>query len=413
MCPRGRDVRHRGRAGARDGGAPRPRPRRGDPEGVRGGRQATGRSARCSSRSATWPRSRCTLSASCSRRSDGAQLRRSGLAAAARSGREELSHPRPRVTMWGTPPRGCPMSNLSRREFLCATAAGTAAMALPASQPRSTRPLGTAKSCIFINMVGGPATSTRSTRSRTRRASIAGRSARSATKVPGMHLSELFPKLATLTDKFSLIRSMHHTAPPIHEAGFQLLNTGRLFRDGPEWPSVGAVVVTPARRAGSVPTVVARLPDGEVDTGIVGRVTGKASGFLRITADHAPSVLEPDLPGDLGSTIVCDCASASRPARVPGSSPSTSSPPSSIRRRGTATPTAGRSAPTSTTSATPSPRRSTPRSPHCSPTSTTAGCSTSTLVVATGEFGRTPQLNSNGGRDHWAGAGRRSSRAAG
>jgi hypothetical protein len=28
----------------------------------------------------------------------------------------------------------------------------------------------------------------------------------------------------------------------------------------------------------------------------------------------------------------------------------------------------------------------------------------STLVVATGEFGRTPQLNANGGRDHWAGA---------
>ena len=27
----------------------------------------------------------------------------------------------------------------------------------------------------------------------------------------------------------------------------------------------------------------------------------------------------------------------------------------------------------------------------------------STLVVATGEFGRTPLLNANGGRDHWAG----------
>ncbi|HJZ56208.1 MAG TPA: DUF1501 domain-containing protein, partial [Gemmataceae bacterium] len=27
----------------------------------------------------------------------------------------------------------------------------------------------------------------------------------------------------------------------------------------------------------------------------------------------------------------------------------------------------------------------------------------STLVVATGEFGRTPKINANGGRDHWAG----------
>jgi uncharacterized protein (DUF1501 family) len=33
-----------------------------------------------------------------------------------------------------------------------------------------------------------------------------------------------------------------------------------------------------------------------------------------------------------------------------------------------------------------------------------AGRLDSTLVVATGEFGRTPKLNGNGGRDHWANA---------
>ena len=35
-----------------------------------------------------------------------------------------------------------------------------------------------------------------------------------------------------------------------------------------------------------------------------------------------------------------------------------------------------------------------------SPTSTTAACSTSTLVVMMGEFGRTPKINPNAGRDH-------------
>ena len=60
--------------------------------------------------------------------------------------------------------------------------------------------------------------------------------------MPGVYLSELFPKLAGLTDQFSLIRSMYHTAPPIHECGLPVHNTGRLFRDGPEWPSVGVVV---------------------------------------------------------------------------------------------------------------------------------------------------------------------------
>ena len=34
----------------------------------------------------------------------------------------------------------------------------------------------------------------------------------------------------------------------------------------------------------------------------------------------------------------------------------------------------------------------------------TRGLLDTTLVVATGEFGRTPLLNANGGRDHWAGA---------
>jgi hypothetical protein len=28
----------------------------------------------------------------------------------------------------------------------------------------------------------------------------------------------------------------------------------------------------------------------------------------------------------------------------------------------------------------------------------------STLVLVTGEFGRTPEINANGGRDHWPGA---------
>ena len=39
----------------------------------------------------------------------------------------------------------------------------------------------------------------------------------------------------------------------------------------------------------------------------------------------------------------------------------------------------------------------------CSKTCVNAACSSRHLVVATGEFGRTPYLNRDGGRDHWAG----------
>ena len=154
----------------------------------------------------------------------------------------------------------------SRREFLSAAAAGAAAMTLPSITTASSRPpLGTAKSCIFINLVGGPAHLDTFDPKPDAPAEYRGPFRPIQTKVPGLHLSELFPKLATVGDKFSLIRSMHHTAPPIHEAGFQLLNTGRLFRDGPEWPSVGAVMDYSVDAAGAVRWTV--MPFDRVSTG--------------------------------------------------------------------------------------------------------------------------------------------------
>jgi hypothetical protein len=54
----------------------------------------------------------------------------------------------------------------------------------------------------------------------------------------------------------------------------------------------------------------------------------------------------------------------------------------------------------SRTSVTATCRNSIGRSLRCSTICTPAGCS-STLVIATGEFGRTPEINVNAGRDHW------------
>src|SRR5262245_42487159 len=174
------------------------------------------------------------------------------------------------------------MSKPSRREFLSAAAAGAAGLAIPSIAPAgSHRPLGTAKSCIFINMVGGPAHLDTFDPKPDAPADVRGPFRPIRTKVPGIHLSELFPKLAKLTDKFSLIRSMHHDAPPIHECGFQLLNTGRLFRDGPERPSAGAVVsfLKGDTKETTFPPRHCVLPESEVETGIrIGR--GFGPGYL-------------------------------------------------------------------------------------------------------------------------------------
>ena len=66
------------------------------------------------------------------------------------------------------------------------------------------------------------------------------------TNVPGMEVSELFPKQARVADKFSIVRSLHHDTGD-HFTGGHWMLTGRGGRvsgantEG-EYPSIGSVV---------------------------------------------------------------------------------------------------------------------------------------------------------------------------
>lgn len=62
------------------------------------------------------------------------------------------------------------------------------------------------------------------------------------TSVPGIYLNETFPLLAQRAHRFSLIRSVQHHAAPIHETGLQLMQTGRLSSKGVRFPHFGRVV---------------------------------------------------------------------------------------------------------------------------------------------------------------------------
>jgi hypothetical protein len=62
------------------------------------------------------------------------------------------------------------------------------------------------------------------------------------TNVPGIQICEHLPLLAKQADRFALIRSVHHTAAPIHETGHQFMQTGRLFREGVEYPHFGSAL---------------------------------------------------------------------------------------------------------------------------------------------------------------------------
>jgi uncharacterized protein (DUF1501 family) len=297
----------------------------------------------------------------------------------------------------------------TRRDFIRTAAAGATALALTGTASAGARPplaLGKAKSCIFINMVGGPAHLDTFDPKPDASSDVRSPFRPIQTKAPGTYISELFPKLADVADKFSLIRSMYHDAPPVHECGFQLLNTGRLFRDGPEWPSVGAVM---AYRNGFSPEPGWCLfPDAQITTG-VNVSHGQGAGFLN-SAMYEPSeglsCVDPKWSPGFG--VWCELAvkQIAREATIglrPGfvtlnqfntvfDSPSWDchADGGSLRTnlndiRDTVAPSFDTAFAALLTDL------------------EERGLLESTLVVATGEFGRTPKLNSNGGRDHWAG----------
>ena len=298
-----------------------------------------------------------------------------------------------------------PSNQKTRRDFLKATAASAAGLLVAGETSAAPDLIGTAKSCIFINLIGGPSHLDTFDPKPESPSEVRGPFRPIRTKVPGLYLSELFPKLAAMADKFSLIRSMHHTAPPIHEAGLQLLNTGHLFRDGPEWPSVGAVINH--LRSFPYESNWHVLPDIRIETGInVAR--GLGTGFLD-PIPHGPSQGLDDLPSNWtpGFGVWCEIAlaHAEQHARA-GIDRSFSTvnqfstvfdSPSwdchadrgSLRTdlhdyRDTVAPSFDLAFSTLLTEL------------------EERGLLESTLVVATGEFGRTPKLNANGGRDHWA-----------
>jgi hypothetical protein len=93
------------------------------------------------------------------------------------------------------------------------------------------------------------------------------------TNVPGIEISEIFPQMARHADKYALLRSVWHEGPSLHEAGHQIMQTGRLFEGELEHPHFGAVL---AKATGSRNAV---LPYPIGNTG-GGMPHGQSAGYL-------------------------------------------------------------------------------------------------------------------------------------
>lgn len=129
---------------------------------------------------------------------------------------------------------------VSRREFLRigALAAGSLTLSLP--ELAAVSPSAEPKRCIWINLLGGPSQLDTWDPKPDAPSDIRGPFKAIPTNVPGIRISEHFPRMAQIAHRYTLVRSVHHDAAPIHETGLQLLQTGHLAEEGATFPHLGA-----------------------------------------------------------------------------------------------------------------------------------------------------------------------------
>jgi hypothetical protein len=195
------------------------------------------------------------------------------------------------------PARLC--DGLTRRDFLRVGTLGAGAAALTladldAAQP----PAGESVNCILLFLVGGPSQLDTWDLKPNAPSNIRGPFKPIHTTVPGVDLCEHFPLMAQRAERFAIVRSIHHQEAPIHETGQQLMQTGRLSRDGLEHPHYGAVLSHARGQAASGLPPWWLLPGPMGNTG-VNVSHGQTAGFLG--ARHEPYVLHRD-----PRTAACD-----------------------------------------------------------------------------------------------------------
>jgi hypothetical protein len=122
-----------------------------------------------------------------------------------------------------------------------------------------------------------------------------------STKSPDIQISEIFPLHAKVADRFSLVRSCHHGGAAVHDAGWQVMQTGRVFTGGVNTPHVGSVVSHLMGRKSDLPSFVV-LPQtmgrggGNLPNGQAGGFLGKADDPFSLMADPSqPNFKVPDL----------------------------------------------------------------------------------------------------------------------
>ena len=179
---------------------------------------------------------------------------------------------------------------LTRRDFLRVGAVSAGAMTLSLADLHAATPRKDVN-CILLFLVGGPSQLDTWDLKPDAPDTIRGPFRPIATNVPGIQISEHFPRMAQRADRYAIVRSVYHEEAPVHETGQQLMQTGHLFRAGYEYPHYGAVLSQERgeRVLGMPPFVV--LPALLGNTGIS---VSHGQGAGALGARHEPFVPRAD-----------------------------------------------------------------------------------------------------------------------
>lgn len=203
----------------------------------------------------------------------------------------------------------------TRRDFIQVGTLGALGVGLPdwlaAEANGWVKPDSDRRSCIMIFNLGAPSQLDTFDMKPDAPAEIRGPFRPIATR-GDFQVSEILPRHAEIADKFSIVRSCYHTAAAVHDAGWQMLQTGRQFTGGVNYPHAGAVVQYLRGRRTDLPAHVV-LPEtmgrggGNLPNGQAGGFLGQAFDPFSLMADPSqPNFKVPDLlpPADLGEVRI-------------------------------------------------------------------------------------------------------------
>ena len=199
----------------------------------------------------------------------------------------------------------------TRRDFLQVGTLGAAGLSLAqyaqAREAGLVKPGHDERSCIMIFNLGAPSQLDTFDMKPDAPAEVRG-PFQPIDTTAGFQISEILPRHAQIAEHFSLVRSCYHTAAAVHDAGWQMMQTGRRFTGGIQTPHVGAVSSYLRGRKTDLPPFVV-MPElmgrggGNLPNGQAGGFLGKAHDPFALMADPSmkdfkvPDLLPPDQMG--------------------------------------------------------------------------------------------------------------------